>query len=211
MCIDDIRTRLSTHRPALLDLDNNRHAAVAMILRPGADGLDVLFIERSRNDTDPWSGQMAFPGGIVEAYDASAHSAAMRETLEEVGIDLTRAEFVGRLDDVPGRHRTHRAGIGIVVSGFVFYDDQCQNTVPNHEVAEIVQEPLATFMDDGRFTIVKHSSAPGERFPGVRVGRSGHQVVWGLTRRFITSFFELAGLPFLAEPASPQLTVKESN
>lgn len=182
-----------------------------MILRPGADGLEVLFIERSRNDADPWSGQMAFPGGVVEAYDASARSAARRETLEEVGVDLTGAEFMGRLDDVQGRHRTHRTGTGIVVSGFVFYDEHCQNAVPNHEVADIVQEPLATFMDVRRFSFVEHPSAPGELFPGIRVGHAGHQVVWGLTRRFIESFFQITGLPFPAGPAWPQQTVKESN
>lgn len=208
MRIDEISTRLSVHEPTLLNLDNNRHAAVAMILRPAAGSLEVLFIERTRNEADPWSGQMAFPGGIVEAYDASARAAAQRETLEEVGIDLTRAEFVGRLDDVQGRHRAHQRGI--VVSGFVFFDEHAQEAVPNYEVADIIWEPLATFSDAGRFSPVTHVTAPGERFPGVRVGHSDHQVVWGLTRRFIVSFFEVVGRPFMAEPTPPQQTLQES-
>lgn len=198
MRIDEISTRLSVHEPTLLSLDNNRHAAVAMILRPAASGLEVLFIERTRNEADPWSGQMAFPGGIVEAYDASARAAAQRETLEEVGIDLSRAEFVGRLDDVQGRHRAHQRGI--VVSGFVFFDEHAQEAVPNYEVADVIWEPLATFSNAGRFSLVTHPTTPGERFPGVRVGHSDHQVVWGLTRRFIVSFFEVVGQPFMAEP-----------
>lgn len=207
MRIDEIRTRLANHQPALLDLRNNRHGAVAMVLRPAAAGLELLLIERTRCETDPWSGQMAFPGGIVEAYDASARAASQRETLEEVGIDLTKAEFVGRLDDVQGRHRAHQKGI--VVSGFVFFDEHGQRAVPNYEVADIVREPLTTFMDAGRFAFVESPAAPGERFPGIRVGHSEHQIVWGLTRRFIISFFEIAGRPFAADPAHSQQTVKE--
>lgn len=209
MRIEEISRRLSAHAPVLLDPSNSRHAAVAMILRPAAAGLELLFIERTRNEADPWSGQMALPGGIVESHDNDTRCAARRETLEEVGIDLNRASFVGRLDDVQGRHRAHRSGI--VVSGFVFLDEHGQNTVPNYEVADIVWEPLATFTDSRRFTFVEHPAAPGERFPGVRVGHSDHQIVWGLTRRFIISFFEIVEQPFLAEPAYSQQIVKESD
>lgn len=202
MRIEDIKTRLSAHRASLLPLENTRHAAVAMILRPAGDNLDVLFIERTRNDADPWSGQMAFPGGIVETHDANARRAAHRETLEEVGIDLTETVFMGRLDDVQGRHRAHVSGI--VVSGFVFLDNRGQKAVPNQEVADVVWEPLGTFMDTRRFACVEHPTAPGEKFPGVRVGHAEHQVVWGLTRRFLVSFFEIIGQPFLVDAAQSQ-------
>lgn len=201
MQLEEISPRLSAYEPTLLNPADRRHAAVAMVLRPSAAGMEVLFIERSRNDADPWSGQMAFPGGIVEAHDADARRAAQRETLEEVGIDLTEAAFVGRLDDVEGRRRTYPGGI--IVSGFVFFDERGQETVPNHEVADIVWEPLTTFTDAGRFALVEHPALPDQRFPGVRVGHSEHQIVWGLTRRFMISFFEIAGRPFLVDPATP--------
>lgn len=199
MQIEKISSLLSTHEPALLDPGNHRHAAVAMILRPTDQGNEVLFIERTRHEADPWSGQMAFPGGVVEAHDADARRAAERETLEEVGIDLTAAAFMGRLDDVQGRHRAQPNSI--VVSGFVYYDEQGQETFPNYEVADIVWAPLTTFTDTARFQYVEHPLAPDERFPGIRVGRADHQVVWGLTRRFLISFFRITGQPFLAEPA----------
>lgn len=210
MQLDTITSRLSAYQPRLLDLRNNRHAAVAMILRPSDDDLEVLFIERTRNDADPWSGQMAFPGGIVESRDADARRAAERETLEEVGIDLTATTFMGRLDDKQGRHRAHMRGI--VVSGFVYFDEHGQDTTPNYEVADIIWEPLAAFSDPARFTRVEHPQAPGERFPGVRVGHSAHQVVWGLTRRFLISFFEIVGAPFRADAARSQsISVQESD
>ncbi|MGA8261276.1 MAG: CoA pyrophosphatase [Arenicellales bacterium] len=196
MYIEKVSSRLSDHQPSLLNLENNRHGAVAMILRPGESGDEVLFIERTRVETDPWSGQMAFPGGTVETRDTDARKAAERETLEEVGIDLNSATFMGRLDDVQGRHRAHLAGI--VVSGFVFFDEHRQETIPNEEVADVVWTPLAKLADPGRISYVDY--APGERFPGIRVGRAEHQVVWGLTRRFLISFFEIIGQPFPVEP-----------
>lgn len=197
MQIENISSRLAAHRPVLLNLENNRHAAVSLILRQGVEDIEVLFIERTRNEADPWSGQMAFPGGIVEPGDFDAREAAQRETLEEVGMDLTEALFVGRLDDVQGRHRGYHRGI--VVSGFVFFDEHGQKTVPNYEVADVVWEPMSTFGDSGRFACVESPRAPGERFPGVRVGRADHQIVWGLTRRFLLSFFEIIGRPFVVD------------
>jgi len=210
MQLEDITSRLSAHEPKLLDLEGHRHAAVAMILRRNRGDLEVLFIERTRNDADPWSGQMAFPGGVVEPADGGARQAAERETLEEVGIDLTAAAFMGRLDDMQGRNRAHTSGI--VVAGFVYFDANGQRATRNYEVADIVWEPLATFRDPARFTRVEHPQARDEHFPGIRVGHSAHQVVWGLTRRFLISFFEIVGVPFLVDTARSQsISIQESD
>src|SRR5437867_5071185 len=75
-------------------------AAVAVILRDGAEGLETLFIHRAVRAGDTWSGQIAFPGGRREPTDADLRATAIRETREEVGVDLTAAEPLGVLDDM---------------------------------------------------------------------------------------------------------------
>lgn len=187
IALKTIEERLREHRPATLELGDDRHAAVAMTMRPGADGAEILFIQRSRHHNDPWSGQMAFPGGMVEDYDSDPRRAAERETLEEVGLDLAAAKYMGRLDDQQGRHRGHAAGI--VVRGYVYRVVEGSQTRPNNEVEDVVWAPMARFLDARFYTHIVHPVYPGERFPGVRVSDDEHQVVWGLTRRFMASFF----------------------
>ena len=76
-------------------------AAVCVVLG-GPDAAPALcFIKRSERPDDPWSGQMALPGGRVARTDASAHAAGMRETVEEVGLDLTRYRHLGALPPMP--------------------------------------------------------------------------------------------------------------
>ena len=79
---------------------NDRRAAVALILRDGAAGIELLFIRRAEHPMDPWSGQMAFPGGRAEPGDRDLEATAIRETLEEIGLDLGEAERLGALDEV---------------------------------------------------------------------------------------------------------------
>ena len=78
---------------------NRMDAAVALIVRPRIS-MDVLLIKRSTNERDPWSGHMALPGGRWEPGDAGLKQTAIRETLEETGVDLTQESLeLGRLED----------------------------------------------------------------------------------------------------------------
>ena len=96
--LDEIRAGLHAHVPR--ELTGRRRAAVAVALHDASDGPEALFIERAERFGDPWSGQMAFPGGRVDPGDSGPRAAAERETLEEVGVDLSGAELLGRLGDI---------------------------------------------------------------------------------------------------------------
>ena len=74
----------------------------------GADDTQLLFIQRAVVDGDPWSGQMAFPGGRFHEDDADSFATAERETKEELGLDLSGARRLGSLGDVDGGRGTSR-------------------------------------------------------------------------------------------------------
>jgi len=97
----------------------SKRAAVACLLRIGSRGaLELLFIKRAAHPSDPWSGDVAFPGGRLNAGESELQ-AARREVLEEIGVDLTCGwELLGPLDD---RVAARRAGVPkLVVRPLVF-------------------------------------------------------------------------------------------
>jgi 8-oxo-dGTP pyrophosphatase MutT (NUDIX family) len=160
---------------------------VAAILRPvsqaGALGTEVLFIRRAERPGDPWSGHMAFPGGHKEPTDADLLTTAIRETWEEVGLDLHQHELLGQLDELPAVARGRFVGMGI--SPFVFALRGDANMVINQEVAELVWGELGQ-MARGEIDDIKELTYEGAlmRLPAFRV--QGH-VVWGLTHHMLRS------------------------
>jgi len=191
--IAEIRRRLAAHPPVTQPLAGMRQAAVAMVLRDAGPLPEVLFIERASQPGDPWSGHMAFPGGRIDPGDPDLRAAAERETLEEVGLVLANAERLGRLDDVHGHHA---AGVAsLVISAFVYRTEGEQPLVPNHEVREAFWFPVASLLEPARFVEHPVRRAQSVGFPGILVGEPDRHVVWGLTYRFLESFFRVVGRP----------------
>ena len=153
----------------------------------------MLFIERAQRLGDPWSGHMAFPGGRREPGDPHLRAAAERETREEVGLDLARAEQLGRLDDLQG-HRASGAP-RLVISAFVYLVPDPPLLVTNHEVEEAFWFPLRALSDPERHVDYPVPLGVGGPYPGIRVGAREPHVVWGLTYRFLEAFFAVVGRP----------------
>ena len=167
-------------------------AAVAMILRDGEQGTEVLLMQRAFHPKDPWSGQMAFPGGKIEATDESAKAAAMREAHEEVGADLREQDYVGRLDDVYGLKVN--TVFSVHISCFVFQPARPLDLVANEEVADMVWLPLAFLNDRKNAHDFVHPSDPALAMPAVMINPSMSQVLWGLSLRMLNNFHSVLGV-----------------
>lgn len=117
-----------------------RRAAVAILLRESPAGLEMLMIERAQRKGDPWSGHMAFPGGMLSGLDRHSLAAAIRETHEEIGLDLRRDEPVARLSEISSP--SHRGPRPMTITPYVFVVRDEPEFTFNHEVAAAVWVPL---------------------------------------------------------------------
>ena len=179
LTVDDIREILGRHDPRILDrTEGLKVAAVAAVVRQAPDGVEALFIHRAEDPRDPWSGHMAFPGGRVESGDKDPRAAAIRETREEVGLDLqVIGTPLGRLSDVAavGRGRP----LSLVVEPYVFSIEDRPELEPNHEVAEVVWVPLDFLLDRSNRSTIPWQH--GEVTVNLPCYRFNDHVIWGLT------------------------------
>ena len=167
-------------------------AAVAAVVRSGQLGTEILFIERSTKEGDPWSGQMAFPGGRASDEDENSLATAIRETMEEVAVDLTGSRLVGRLSDLEGGPRGTRQRL--TVTPYVFWISGPRPKVHlNHEVAEVVWVPISDLVESSRYIEYPYPPLGRDSWPGITV--EGERVIWGLTLRMLVDLFRRVGQP----------------
>ena len=184
-----LRAALESHRAVGADeKDGVRRAAVALIIRAGENGSpELLFIKRSEYPADPWSGQVAFPGGREESGDPTLTDTAIRETREETGMDLVRdATVIGTLDDL--RPQTVKLP-AVIVRPYIVLLNRFEPLVLSDEVALAFWVPLEAFKDahSWRDTAVQ---ARGIQLNTRAFHREGH-VIWGMTERILAQLLAL--------------------
>ncbi len=170
-------------------------ASVAAIFRPTDAGTELLFIQRATRQSDPWSGQMAFPGGRTEEVDATFAATAERETHEEIGLDLKQAgaKELGALSPLDGGRAVNK--LTLVTAHAYWLDKTPTSITPNEEVADVVWVPVDELANPSRYIDYVYPGN-GMTFPGVQLDRSD-QVVWGLTLRFLGDLFQRLEHPFI--------------
>jgi 8-oxo-dGTP pyrophosphatase MutT (NUDIX family) len=170
-----------------------RRSAVALLLREGAAGVEVLMIKRAERQGDRWAGHMGFPGGVLHADDRNSLAGAMRETQEEIGVDLAAHGrlLTGLSDLVTVPHLGQRRPL--IISPYVFALDALPPLALNGEVAEVVWVPLRFFADrSNRGSIDWH---------GLRLASylfRGHRI-WGLSLQMVDELLQQLGVA----PAPP--------
>ena len=117
-----------------------RPAAVLVPLVDHAGGMTVLLTRRT-DHLSAHAGQIAFPGGRIEAEDADAVAAALREAEEEIGLPRERVTVIGRLD-------TYVTGTGFEITPIVgILSPPFSPSIDPQEVAEVFEVPLAFILD----------------------------------------------------------------
>jgi 8-oxo-dGTP pyrophosphatase MutT (NUDIX family) len=171
--------------------DGKRRAAVAALLHHGEHGPAVLLMKRAERAGDPWSGQIALPGGRHETSDPDLQTTAMREAAEELSLALaTDARYLGRL---PALHPRNSGPSGMEVSPYVFATDVVPVTRLSAEATATFWLPLtkcALGELDGMYTWAGPPMS-GMTFPCWNW--EGH-TVWGLTMRILGDLL-VAGKP----------------
>ncbi len=130
---------------------------------------------------------MAFPGGRHDSGDEDLLTTALRETLEEVGLDLgAHGTLVGRLEDTPAIARGKR--LGLTIAPFVFELRASVPLQPNHEVEETIWVPL-TPLTTSEYDSTKHYRYEGQDLELPAWDVQG-RIVWGLTHRMLSALLE---------------------
>lgn len=179
--VDRLATKMSLAPLAAPPNDDQRRAAVAAILHDDR----VLLIKRAERVGDPWSGHIALPGGKFEPKDEHLLATAIRETREELSLDLTGARLLGNLGTL---HPRSAGPKGIEVTPFVFATEVALEPTTSSEAEAAFWLPLelaASGQLDGTYAYPGSSMV----FPSWTYG--GH-TIWGLTMRILGELLQLA-------------------
>ncbi len=188
--VDALARRLTELTPIdAPPLADSKLAAVAAVVRIVDNNKpELLFIKRALLERDPWSGHVAFPGGRYDDGDESLTETAVRETREELSIDIARyGRIIGRLDDLAPRSP---ALPPIIVRPFVAVVPAAVAFVLNtREVADAFWVPISLLRSPESKTEYRVTrDGVDVRFPAYGVGP---HVVWGLTERIVSQLLPL--------------------
>lgn len=188
--LDNLRAVLATRARHVIpasDLPTHRPAAVLapLVVRDGE--LNLLFTLRPTT-LRSHSGQISFPGGKVDAGDASLVATALREAHEELGIVPADVEILGELDDVP----TPSGFIITPVVGLVTSAPATYALNPA-EVAEAFEIPVDLLRDPSLFEDLGDVERWGRTYKMCRFRPRGRDI-WGATARMVWDLLQLVSV-----------------
>ena len=155
-------------------------AAVAVILKECPDAM-VLVGKRITNPRDPWSGDAALPGGHYEANDGDLLNTAIRETMEETGIDLRKVGKIVAILDV--EHPKNMPSLNVLPIVFKVDCNVDAVKITGGEFEYLKWVKLSELPNADRVTVVK-----GNVKKAIVLG---DMIIWGMTRRILCKLYSM--------------------
>lgn len=178
MNLERIRKALESDIMPHLKEENTKHAAVLVIIY-GSEPF-VVMTEKPQTMT-LHGGEISFPGGKISEIDSDLLDTALRETLEEISLHLSREHVIGQLEPV----RTRNSGFTIIP--FVCVLERIPDLVPNQEVEEILHIPLSSFL---RTLEPDEDENHRSLFEAYQLTFEG-KIVWGATARILKQIVDI--------------------
>ena len=140
MDIEQMRFALASeiHTTPLAELDENELASVLIIIY-GKDPF-VIMTEKAKN-LKVHAGEIAFPGGKWYEKDHDLLETAIRETKEELGLEVSKERIIGQLDNVITLNSQYK------ITPFIAILETVPVLTPNSEVESILHIPLVSFLN----------------------------------------------------------------
>ena len=188
--VNELEELLRSRNPVkIMESGDFVHAAVMMILGGSPDSLSMLFIKRPESDIDAFSGHMAFPGGKMKEEDRNKLDTAIRETYEEVGVDLyTSGRVIGELDDI--NPNNPRANNYIVTPYLSMLKEEVLIRPNLYEVEAAVWVPMKHLKDERNFKI-RFRERNGKLVEDY-VYSFEQYIIWGMTGRILHRFLSFS-------------------
>jgi len=178
-----IKGALEAHPRNMVEVPGRRQAGVLIMLFE-RDGEPWVVLTERTHTVSLHKGEISFPGGARDPGDEDLWATAVRESVEELGVDPNSLQQLGALDDYP------TFSSGYIVSPFI-----AAVTPPEEwkaspaEIAHVIELPLKLLLDVGRMEVWERD---GIRFPMHIFDADGYRI-WGVTAFILRRFLDIVG------------------
>lgn len=167
-------------------INNPRKAAVLALCYPRNNKTFILLTLRA-DYKGTHAAQISFPGGKIDKTDVNLKQTALRETQEEVGINLTDIELIAPLSKV------YIPPSNFWVSPFLGISKQSPLFKKNYEVAQLIEVDLDDLLNNEFISIVKTKTSYAGNIDVPCFILNKH-VVWGATAMILSELKEIFNL-----------------
>jgi hypothetical protein len=167
---------ISMARPRITDAPRDaRKSGVLIVLYPENGDMNTILIERTK-DGGIHSGQIALPGGQMEAADVDIYATALREAEEEVGLNSSSVVVLGQLTEL------YIPVSNFLVMPVVAYASTQPRLIPSEvEVAQIICCPLNKLFANKKVVDVRATAKVDFKVRTIAYVLDDGMVMWGAT------------------------------